>query len=167
MEGDKKFAADAMLGKLARWLRILGYDTTYKQDIADGELVRSALDEGRTILTRDTLLVKRLPPGSFLFIMDDAPAGQLRQAVHELGLAVEEARLLSRCVVCNGELYQADKESVRSIVPDYPLNASSRFDRCAGCGKVYWLGTHKTRILTRLQQLGLSKGRLDEIEKDK
>ncbi|HEY3346611.1 MAG TPA: Mut7-C RNAse domain-containing protein, partial [Nitrospirota bacterium] len=95
MESDKKFAVDAMLGKLARWLRILGYDTTYRQEIADDELVRNALDEGRIILTRDTLLVKRLPPGSFLFIVDDVPADQLRQAVHELGLAVEEARLLS------------------------------------------------------------------------
>src|SRR3990172_2664803 len=114
-----KFIADAMLGKLAKWLRILGYDTFYKRDIEDDVLMEVARAEGRFVLTRDTRLIKRLAQGGYLFIRDNAPADQLRQVVDELGLEAGDCGLLSRCTLCNVPLKEADRESVRGLVPQY------------------------------------------------
>src|SRR5512135_1355781 len=136
-----KFAADAMLGKLAKWLRILGYDTTYDRAVEDEELVSNARASGRLILTRDTRLVRRLKPGEYLFIRDNAPIDQLRQAVDELGLELSGEGLLRLCTLCNARLVEAPKESVAGAVPEYTYERQKEFYRCPECGRVYWPGT--------------------------
>ncbi len=155
-----RFIADAMLGKLARWLRILGYDTAYASDIADDELIGRARAEGRFILTRDTGLVKRLKSDEFLFIKENATMDQLSQAVSELGLDTNGPGFLARCVECNTELVEADKDAVRGLVPEYAYHTNREFSRCPGCGRVYWPGTHPGRILRRLGavRMGRRKG---------
>ncbi|HLB25648.1 MAG TPA: Mut7-C RNAse domain-containing protein [Nitrospirota bacterium] len=153
-----KFAADAMLGKLARWLRLMGYDTFYLRDIGDDELLRVAHEEGRLLITRDTRLVKRLRPGEYLFIRDNAPLEQVRQAVGELGLKVGEEALFSRCTLCNEPLADAEKESVLGMVPEYTYNRVESFRSCASCGRVYWPGTHAGRVLERLKELSGGHG---------
>jgi len=150
-----KFFADAMLGKLARWLRILGYDTSYERGIEDVELARIARAEGRLILTRDTRFAARLDEGEFLFIKDNNTIDQLRQTVDDLGLDVKGAGFLSRCVVCNTALVEADRDSVRGMVPEFTYHATKSFLRCAGCGRVYWHGTHTGRITARLKAAGI------------
>ena len=150
-----KFAADAMLGRLAKWLRVIGYDTFFKADIDDAGLVEIAEAEGRIILTRDTVLAGRLPATGRLLIRDSAPFSQLRQVVAELGLALTEEALLTRCTVCNGALEDASKESVRGLVPEYVFGTNESFTRCLSCGRVYWTGTHRARIIAKLQSLGL------------
>jgi len=153
-----KFIADSMLGKLAKWLRVLGYDTAYRRDIEDGELVRLARNDGRMILTRDTGLVGRLKADEYLFIRDNAPIDQLRQAVGELGLTVSGDCLLSRCTVCNEPLEGVDGDAVRGMVPEFTALTEKEFYRCASCGRVYWPGTHKARIIERLGTI--TKGRI-------
>lgn len=146
-----RFFADAMLGKLAKWLRILGYDTAYESGIGDDELIVRARAEGRFILTRDTGLASRLKRGEFLFINNNAPMDQLRQTVAELGLEAHGPGFLTRCVECNAELEGADRDAVRGLVPEYTWHTNRQFSRCPGCGRVYWPGTHPGRILKRLR----------------
>lgn len=149
-----RFLADAMLGKLAKWLRISGYDTLYESGVEDDELVMRAAAEGRVILTRDTRLVRRLAPGCYLFIRDNQTAAQFRQVVSELGLEVCGQGFFTRCTVCNGELRAVGRESVRGVVPEYTYSVNRKFLRCPSCGRVYWEGTHKARILERLKDTG-------------
>ena len=95
------FAADCMLGTLAKWLRILGYDAFYRNRIEDGELVELARAEGRVVLTRDRRLTERRRARPFVLIASDRPEEQIRQLIAEIGLELREERLLSRCLPCN------------------------------------------------------------------
>ncbi len=150
-----RFAADEMLGRLAKWLRIAGYDTAYWKDIDDARLVELARAEGRLILTRDTSLVGRLAPGTFLFLKDEVPFKQFIQAVNELGLDIYAERIFTVCTICNAPLEEADRESVEALVPEYTFAASESFRRCGSCGRVYWHGTHRERVLKRLKDIGV------------
>jgi len=152
---DLRFAADAMLGKLAKWLRIAGYDTAYWKDIDDASLVRLARAEDRFILTRDTALARRLVSGTFLFIKDDTPIKQFMQAANELGLDVYGKKIFSVCTLCNAPLEETDRESVKGLVPEYTFAVNELFKRCGSCGRVYWHGTHRERVLKRLKDSGI------------
>jgi uncharacterized protein with PIN domain len=145
-----KFAADAMLGKLAKWLRILGYDTSYERDIEDESLLEAAAREGRFLLTRDTRLIRKLEPGEYLFIRDNAPSDQLRQVFRELGLKADDWLIFSRCTLCNTPLVDMDKEHTQGLVPEYVFMNAESFKRCPSCGRIYWRGTHAKRIRDRL-----------------
>lgn len=153
-----RFIADAMLGKLAKWLRILGYDTVYYGGGDDLGLIQAAAAEDRFILTRDTRLVKRLARDGHLFIRDNDPMAQLAQVVSELGLDASGAGFLTRCTVCNGTLDSVDKAEVRGLVPEYTYSDANVFLRCPSCGRLYWEGTHKARILARLKAAGVVGG---------
>lgn len=145
------FIADAMLGRLAKWLRILGYDAAYVRDVPDPELVRRARAGGRLVLTRDVRLAASLGPGEGLLVRSENPVEQLRQVAGELGLTVDEARLFTRCTLCNLPVVPVDRESVRGLVPEYTLGAAPGFFRCQSCGRVYWPGTHRARAAERLK----------------
>jgi hypothetical protein len=144
------YFADAMLGRLAKWMRVLGYDTLYVHDIGSGDLLERAREEDRRILTRDTRLVRSLQPGEYLFIRDDDPSMQLRQVLDELELTVDRALFFSRCLECNSLVEDAEVDEVAGEVPDYVLTVNDNFTRCTGCGRVYWPGTHISKILERL-----------------
>jgi len=144
------YIADAMLGRLAKWMRVLGLDTVYEYDIGDEELVERARAEGRLILTRDTALARRVGPEGCLFIRDDDPVVQLKQVIDELELRLTRDGLFTRCLVCNAQVVPATPEDVAGEVPEYVLATVLEFKRCTGCGRVYWPGTHIDRILKRL-----------------
>jgi len=145
-----KFAADEMLGSLARWLRIMGYDTSYERDRADQEVLKAAVQEGRVLLTRDVELADRAAPGSLLIKSLDLD-DQLRQVVGVYGLPVHEE--MTRCTVCNGELRAIAKEEARGKVPDGSLDSHDEFFTCTRCGKMYWKGAHWRNIRKRLSEL--------------
>ena len=111
-----RFMADAMLGRLARWLRTLGYDTAYDDAIADAELVRTALAESRHILTRDRSIPEEWRVGGCLVLEADRPLEQLREVIRAFGLE-RPSRLFTRCRVCNSALVPAEEADVRDHVP--------------------------------------------------
>lgn len=150
---EPRFLADVMLGTLAKWLRILGYDTAYDNRIPDDEIVSRCLREQRIALTRDTRLVERRALRRSLLIESVELGAQLRQVLSYLGREPDPSRLLTRCPECNSELDAAPPESVRDSVPPYVFQTQADFRRCLGCGRIYWGGTHREHIRSRLEEL--------------
>ena len=143
-----RFLADCNVGRLARWLRALGYDASYHARIGDAELVREAAAESRVLLTRDRDLTKRrvIQTGVVraILIRDDEVTKQLRQVFAELGLELKEA--LTRCIECNAELQSRVPATVAERVPPYVRLTQSRYSECPNCGRIYWAGTHWQRM---------------------
>ncbi len=152
MSPQPKFAVDEMLGSLARWLRIMGYDTTYKKDKGDNEILSSANEEGRIVLTRDEELASRASPSS-LYVLSDDLDQQLVQVAGAFGLVASEEMV--RCTVCNGDLGPVTKEELTGTVPKGALDSHEQFFRCKSCGKVYWKGSHWNNIRKRIESLHL------------
>jgi uncharacterized protein with PIN domain len=146
MDG-KRFVADVMLGKLARWLRALGYDTLYFRDASDARLLGLALRESRRLLTRDAALAVRAGTVGLLVRAEDLD-GQLREVMAACGLTSRAP--LSRCLECNGPLATREPAAVRGRVPPYTLATQAEFWECEGCGRVFWPGSHAEGILRRL-----------------
>jgi hypothetical protein len=142
---ETRFLADAMLGRLARWLQALGFDTTYDPAVHDPELVALAAAEGRVLLTRDRHLVDHLRPERAVLVTDDDPLAQLRQVVAACALR-PPARLFSRCLVCNGQLRDATPDEAATLVPEASRGLPGPVRRCPGCGRVYWQGSHARRM---------------------
>jgi uncharacterized protein with PIN domain len=150
-----RFLADSNVGRLARWLRALGYDAAYEPRLDDRRLVALALAEGRVLLTRDADLVQRRViargPLRAVLLDSDAVGDQLRQVVAELGLAPDRA--LTRCLECNVELEPRPRAAVLERLPPRVRAGQSRFSECPRCGRVYWPGTHWQRMRARLAAL--------------
>lgn len=145
-----KFIADAMLGRLARWLRLMGFDTLYHADLSDSELIRLAKGQERILLTRDTGILGRDIGGCILIESDD-PFAQLRQVLAEL--RPEPPRQM-RCANCNGTLEKVErKEEVADSVPEHVYLSHSRFLRCTGCGNIYWEGSQYRRLRATLDDI--------------
>lgn len=161
--GPPRFIADCMLGKLARWLRIVGYDAAYENRISDEDLIARARREGRVLLTRDTRLVKRraLPPN--ILIGSEVAEIQLRQVLEELDLRVRTDGLLSRCIVCNREAVPISRREAHGEVPPYVHRTQRRFSRCPDCRRIYWRATH---VEDMLERLGLDVAAMNGNEPD-
>lgn len=138
--------ADCMLGRLARWLRILGCDTWYFRAVADSDLLELHRLSGRTLLTRDTRLIRDVRPDKGLLITGNRWEEQLREVAERLGITVSEERILTRCPVCNHTLQGAWPEEVQSRVPEHVFRTHKMFRVCKLCGRVYWGGTHRRAI---------------------
>jgi len=134
-----RFVADAMVGTLAKWLRILGYDTHFAPELDDHQLVRLARAEGRVLLTRDRELSERPGLKSVLLTSEDLET-QVGQVLADLRL--EPDRSFSRCPVCNGQLAEITREEARERVPAYVARTQETFMACPACQRVYWRGTH-------------------------
>jgi uncharacterized protein with PIN domain len=147
------FAVDKMLGRLARWLRILGHDVAYGPHLSGRTLLRRARRERRLLLTRDTRLLRdpELPP--HLFIASDHFREQLRQVAAAVPLG---AGFLRRCLDCNRPLEAVAREAVAARVPPYVLATQDHFERCSRCRRIYWPATHRTHMLDELAALGLA-----------
>lgn len=139
-----------MLGTLAKWLRLLGYDTLFDPALDDHALARLARAEGRVLLTRDRALAARRGLQSLLVTEEELEA-QIAQVVRTLGPPPDA---MPRCAVCNGELTVVPKNAVQSLVPLYVFHTQSEFRRCLSCGRVYWRGTHWPHIAARLAEWG-------------
>lgn len=151
-----RFVVDEMLGSLARWLRILGYDTRYEKDVHDDRLVEIARQEDRLLLTRDKDLAARTD-GMSLYIESDELVMQFAQLHGRI--AMDHEGLGTRCSLCNGLLAPVQKEEVAQEVPPRSLLMTDRFYRCQGCGKVYWHGTHWNNIHERLREMKIGQDR--------
>jgi uncharacterized protein with PIN domain len=139
-----------MLGTLAKWLRILGYDTLFDADLDDHQLVRLARAEGRVLLTRDRELSRRRGVHTLLIASEDLDE-QVRQVLTELDLEPDQA--FSRCPVCNVPLELLDSERARSRVPAYVAQTHDMFKTCPACQRVYWRGTHWQQMEDHLSQI--------------
>lgn len=150
-----RFIADDHVEKLARWLRLLGCDTLHFRTIEDERLAELAARESRVVLTRDTTLARRFPSIEVFRLKDEDPFRQLAAVVRQFGLDWE-ARIFTRCMLCNAPLEDVEKESHRDQIPPEAFARCSRFARCTGCSKLYWDGTHYLRMKARLA--GLKSG---------
>jgi uncharacterized protein with PIN domain len=141
-----------MLGTLAKWLRILGYDTLYDPALDDHQLVRLARADGRVLLTRDTELARRPGLQSLLVASQDLQS-QIRQVL--IGLDLKPDWTETRCTLCNERLRPIDRASARARVPAYVAETQHAFTTCPACQRVYWRGTHWQHMQEWLSQLGL------------
>lgn len=149
-----KFAADKMLGRLAKWLRVIGQDVAYGPHLSGYGLIRAARREGRLILTRDRALATKNPP-EYLLIESDRFRDQLRQVVRACRLdPFKEA--FTRCVECNTLLEPIPKKAVQEKVPPYVFSTQERFSFCQGCQRIYWPATHQQKMLEELKGLGFA-----------
>lgn len=149
-----RFAADRMLGRLARWLRILGHDVAYGPHLAGRAVVACARRERRVLLTRDTRLCRdpELPP--HVFIRSDHFREQLREVAAAVPL--HGPTPLCRCLDCNRPLVEVPRDDARERVPPYVAATQERFLGCPGCGRLYWGATHRAHMLGELATLGLA-----------
>jgi uncharacterized protein len=141
-----------MLGSLARWLRILGYDTLFDPALDDHQLARLALAQGRVLLTRDRALAQKRGVRTLL-IENEQLDDQIRQVLADLQL--EPDRSFSRCPVCNELLESIDRKAAQNRVPAYVARTHKNFKHCPGCGRVYWRGSHWQKMDEQLARLQL------------
>jgi hypothetical protein len=149
------FAVDKMLGKLAKWLRILGYDAYYSNKIKPETLISLAIRDNRIILTRNHKLLKRKHNIPVILIHSDTVEKQLKELNTTVPLSTE--RFFTRCPICNRKTYPIDKEGVKDIVPPYVYQTQDKFTHCIRCGRIYWQGTHITRAQEWLKNIGIYK----------
>lgn len=154
MDSKYLFICDAMLGRLAKWLRLIGYDTLYFRAIDDLELIRIAKQEQRIILTRDTALSKNKKVEQAILIQSNYTLQQLREVLSYFKIsALELPQLFCRCINCNGELIVIDKQSALNEAPEYVFLNKNSFLRCQNCGKVFWYGSHKKMIDETIEKI--------------
>ena len=148
----QRFIADVMLGRLAKWLRIAGFDVLYSNKYSDEELIRISNSEGRVLLSRDTRLLVRKAVRQFVFLESQELQKQLSQVFKTLHIETLPSPL-TRCLSCNEPLNETARESVRSAVPAYVFETQNYFKSCPKCGKVFWAGTHRNSAIRTLKLL--------------
>jgi uncharacterized protein with PIN domain len=149
---EKRFAADAMLGRLARWLRLLGFDCAYDPKITDEEIVRHAVLDSRTILTRDRSLPEEWWVPNIYVVREEEVRKQLVEVIQGFDLA-SCIRLFTRCNGCNRALNRVTRPDVSGRVSPRVLELHDVFSECRDCGRVYWEGTHTARIRALVEGL--------------
>jgi uncharacterized protein len=152
MTNKAQFVADVMLGKLAKWLRVMGIDVLYEPDGTDAQLLQCAERCGRILLTRDRSLMRRQGPAQRFYIESDYYHEQVRQVVQRFRLA-KSIQVFSRCLQCNASLRAIAKQCVAERVPPYVQATQMTFKHCAICDRLYWGGTHRDNMLRQLQAM--------------
>jgi len=151
-----KFIADNNVGKLARWLRLIGYDTLLFKQKDDGQMIKIALSESRVILTKDTQFMKRrlVTNGKLktIHIKQDDPKLQVQEVVKTLNLNYH-FKPFSLCLECNRALIARDKEEVKNLVPAQVVETQTQYTECPACHRIYWPGTHWQAMVKKLQDL--------------
>jgi len=152
---ERKFIVDHNVGKLVRWLRMMGYDTLFFDGSNDSEMVARAYAGGRVILTRDTEIMKRRVVTSgrlnAVLIKSDQPQQQMRQVIDTLNLDCQ-FKSFSLCLECNQPLAPKSKENVKALVPPYVFQTQSQYMQCPACHRIYWKGTHWEAMARRLNR---------------
>ena len=148
-----KFICDDMLGTLAKWLRILGYDTRYGAK-NDDELLKISKQENRILLTRDkNLYEKSKNASSSLYIKSMSLHEQLVFVLRNTDIMVSRHNMLSRCLICNTPLENKKKSDIREDVPPYPFQHHEKFWKCPNCNRVYWKGSHWTHMYNQIKRI--------------
>ncbi len=149
---DRCFFADRTLGKLAKWLRILGFDTIFESDLTrKSDANRLLLD--RILLTRIVANRQVSEAKRVVFIDGNDIYGQLKQVVKELAITRTDIRIFSICIKCNSAIIDVDKQSLFGQIPDYIWETHVRFHRCRRCERIYWAGSHAERVKTIVERL--------------
>lgn len=146
LEGEPRFMLDVHLGRLAAYIRLLGFDALYRNDFTDAEVAATAAREQRIVLTRDRGLLKRNEVTYGYWIRHTEPRKQLVETVRRFDLA-PRVDLFTRCLVCNAKLERVDKSVIESRVPPRTAERFQHFHLCPSCGRVYWKGSHYHRML--------------------
>lgn len=149
---DPRFVVDVNLGRLARLLRVLGFDVWWGSDADDQALTEISLDEQRILLTRDRGLLKRRAITHGLFVHSEQPEEQTLEVIRRLDLRNRIAPL-TRCVRCNGRLAAVAKDEVIDDLEPLTRRYYDEFSRCAQCGRVYWAGSHYARLVNLVERL--------------
>jgi len=152
---EVKFIVDNNVGKLAKWLRIMGYDALFFDAEDDSNMIATALTEGRVILTRDTQIMKRrvITTGRLkaILINSDKPEQQMQQVISTLNLDCQY-KPFTICLECNQLLEERSKQEVEDMVPPYVFQTQSQFMECPACHRIYWRGTHWQAMTRRLDK---------------
>ena len=151
-----KFIVDSNVGKLARWLRMMGYDAVFFDEIDDGRMVKTALSQNRTIITKDSEFMKRRAIISgrvkSILVKGDDPEVQMQTVIHSLDLNVSY-KPFTRCLECNTLLVEEAENDVKGRVPPFVERTFHRFHHCPGCGRDYWEGSHFQAMLGEVKEL--------------
>lgn len=155
MTEDLKFIVDHNVGKLARWLRMMGYDTLFFNGDDDSSMISLALKSGGLILTKDTQIMKRRVVSSgqlkAILIESDEPEQQMQQVIESLNLDCQ-FRPFTICLECNQPLIERSKGEVQDRVPPYVFQTQSQYKECPACHRIYWRGTHWQAMTERLKK---------------
>ena len=141
---DIRFTAETTLGKLAKWLRILGFDTVCQAGVSGNGFLDPA-GKNRILLTRTKRVRDRGTGNKLVFIKSNDPLEQVREVLQALGIGAADTRPFSRCTRCNILTRPVDKDTVRSRVPDYVWETNPTFQICSRCRRIYWPGSHIER----------------------
>ena len=155
-----KFIVDRMLGKLAKQLRMLGYDALYYRGEDVYPFIRLGRQEGRVILTRNTKLIPRRPEDVILRITEDQPLLQLKELIQKANIEIDEGKVFSRCLLCNTLLDPISRMEVEGKVPDFIFYQQKEFLRCPQCQRIYWPGSHQENMQRRIEALFHGKSEL-------
>ena len=154
--GPLKFLVDHNVGRLARWLRLMGYDAVFFSGGDDSEMVARALEENRVILTRDSRIIKRRLVKSgrlrVIFFESDNPEEQMRRLMAEMNLK-SHFRPFTLCLECNQPLEERDKQQLKDRLPPYVYRTQAQFMECPACRRLYWRGTHWRAMSLWLEEL--------------
>jgi uncharacterized protein with PIN domain len=151
-----RFIADAHLGKLSRYLRLLGFDCLFFNDAGDRTLARISVDQGRVLLTRDRDLLMHRVISHGCFIHATEPRQQLKEIVQRLQLE-SVYNPFTRCMECNGSLAAVEKRLIEGQLPTHVREHYSDFWRCEACGRIYWKGSHYRELRAFIDALVTSK----------
>jgi uncharacterized protein with PIN domain len=149
---DISFTADRTLGKLAKWLRILGFDTHFESGALNRSLFEK-LESERILLTRIGKYRKMADEHRIVFVNSNYPVDQLKQVINDVGITNQDLRPFSRCAPCNLPIVDIQKDSVVGRVPDYIWETHDAFSRCPQCERIYWSGSHTKRSMERIEAL--------------
>lgn len=154
MADSLKFIVDQNVGRLVKWLRIMGYDTIFFNGSNDSLMIATALAEGRVILTRDTQIMRRrvVTKGLLkaILIQSEYPQEQIRQVIETLNLDCL-SRPFTLCLECNQPLVERSKEQVKDLVPPHVFKTQKQYMECPSCHRIYWRGTHWQAMTKRLE----------------
>ncbi len=147
-----KFILTKELGRLCKWLRILGFDSVYFNSDNMATLVIEALRENRIIITRR----KKVDNLKVVTVSSNEVKSQLKEVIRKLEIEqIDQRRMFSRCVICNEVLVEVEKQAIKSEVPEYVYQTQDKFFRCPSCKRIYWEGTHWGNVKRILKEVGL------------
>ena len=152
MNAHIKFITDATLAGLAKWLRLLGFDTIVYGSAADRPMMRQAQSQERILLTRRRDMRERQFAGD-LFLLPAASTGQqLNLVIRKYSLKINFREMYKICLICNQRLHPVGREEVRNLVPAFVFENCEQYQQCDHCGKIYWLGSHIQNALQFLEK---------------
>ena len=156
------FITDNMLGKLAKYLRMMGYDTIYPRNFGLSELKRLCENDGYIFLTRSSRMLEILDERFICFIRSQHFSEQLLQVITEFKLELNMDRCFSRCLICNTQLEDVSINDIESDVPGKVISTQSQFKVCKDCHRGYWNGGHTARMLDKFNTI-ISRGMEEDI----